>query len=186
MNLLSAAEWSAVMCGIAYLLLAIRENRKGWIFGGISTAIYMYVMYESRLFADMLLNSFYTLMAVKGYLEWGKTENTLPISILPNKTRWILAFATLSGAGILGYLFQKFTEADYPFADSFIAATAVTATWLSTQKKMENWAVWIISNSSAILLFYIKGLMPTVFLTLIYLVLAIAGWLTWNKKWRSA
>jgi nicotinamide mononucleotide transporter len=185
MELHAWTEWPAVTCGILYLTLAIRENRAGWIFGGISTGIYVFIMYDARLFADMLLNIFYTAMAVKGWIDWGKPDNKLPISILTVQNRWIGIFVTLGIAGAMGYFFRQYTEADYPFADSFVAATAVAATWLSTRKKLENWPVWIISNSTAVILFYVKGLLPTVFLTFIYLTLSVAGWKAWNKQWKK-
>lgn len=184
MEPLVLAEWSAVICGVLYLTLAIRENRTGWIFGGISTGIYVFIMYHSRLFADMLLNIFYTMMAIKGWIYWGKPGQKLSISVLSKKSRILMIVWMLGFTAVLGYFFRTFTRAEYPFTDSFVTSTAVAATWLSARKKLESWPVWIVSNGTAVVLFYVKGLFPTVFLTLIYLTLALAGWITWIKRWR--
>ena len=63
----SAAEIIAVAMAILYLLLAIRENIWCWPCAGISTAIYVYLFVEARLYMESALNIFYLAMAIYGW-----------------------------------------------------------------------------------------------------------------------
>jgi nicotinamide mononucleotide transporter len=181
----NGAEWTAVGCGLLFLVFTIRENRIGWIFGGISTAIFAYILFKVKLFADAGLNIFYTLMAVKGWRDWGKPEKATSVSRISSKeSLWLICLVSIFPL-MLGVLLSRFTKADFPFADSFIAGTAIAATRLSIGKKLENWPVWMISNGVAIFLFIHKNLLLTAALTAIYFILAVAGWTTWYRKWKK-
>jgi nicotinamide mononucleotide transporter len=54
--------------------------------------------------------------------------------------------------------------------------------WLMTKKKVESWIWWIITNITSIPLYFIKGYAFTSFQFIVLLILAIAGFITWNKK----
>jgi nicotinamide mononucleotide transporter len=181
----NVAEWTAVCCGLLFLAFTIRENRIGWLFGGISTAIFAFILFQAKLFADSGLNIFYTLMAVKGWYDWGKTEKATSVSRISSKEGLWLIFLIPFFSLMLGALLSRFTEADFPFADSFIAATAIAATRLSIRKKLENWPIWIISNGVAIFVFIHKNLLLTAILTSVYFILAVVGWRTWYIKWKK-
>jgi nicotinamide mononucleotide transporter len=180
-----AAEWTAVGCGLLFLFLTIRENRTGWLFGGFSTGIFAFIMFDAKLFAEMGLNIFYTLMAVKGWFDWGKPEKATSISRLSVKEGLFLILFIPTICFTMGTLLDKFMNAESPFTDSFVSATAIAATWLSIRKKLENWPIWIISNGVAIFLFIQKNLSLTAMLTSVYFILAVAGWVTWNRKWKN-
>ena len=47
---LPKAELLAVILAVAYLLLAIRENIWCWLCAGISTAIYVVIFVDARLY----------------------------------------------------------------------------------------------------------------------------------------
>ena len=182
----NVAEWTAVVCGLLFLVLTIRENRKGWLLGGISTAIFAFIMFKANLFAEMGLNLFYTLMAIKGWYDWGKPENKMVVSRVSLREGICIFLLIPAACFAMGTLLSRYTEAEFPFVDSFVSTTAVAATWLSIRKKVENWPIWIISNGVAIFLFLEKSLPLTAMLTSVYFILAIAGWITWNKKWKNS
>ncbi len=185
MNWGNAAEWTAVVCGLLFLALTIRENRTGWLFGGISTGIFAFIMFDAKLFADMGLNIFYTLMAVKGWSDWGKPEKKIAVSRISLHEGLFVILLIPATSFVMGSLLSRYTEAEFPFADSFVSTTAIAATWLSIRKKLENWPIWIISNGVAIFLFIQKNLSLTAILTSVYFILAVEGWITWNRKWKN-
>ena len=70
LNALSISEVAAVLFAIAYLLLAIRENIWCWLCAGISTAIYVVLFVQAKLYMESLLNVFYFVMAGYGWWVW--------------------------------------------------------------------------------------------------------------------
>ena len=111
-------EWSplesvAVVAAVLYLLLAIRENIWCWLFAGISTAIYIYLFFDARLYMESALNGFYFAMAIYGFVVWrsGRTDDgALPVSRwrLSLHVQAIAAIATISL--ISGYLLEHYTR----------------------------------------------------------------------------
>jgi nicotinamide mononucleotide transporter len=63
-----------------------------------------------------------------------------------------------------------------------VASIAWAGTWLLLKRKVENWIVLNISNCIAIPLQYYKGLELTALLTVIYVVVAVFGFFSWQKK----
>ena len=79
-------ELIAVVLAIAYLILAIRQNIWCWFCAGISTAIYVYLFVDAKLYMESLLNAFYFGMALYGWSIWyfgtaGTTELRVSVPI---------------------------------------------------------------------------------------------------------
>ncbi len=82
----SALEITADLLAIAYLLLAIRQNIWCWFCAAISTAMYVYLFADAKLYMESFLNAFYFVMALYGWTIWyfGKAGTTeLPVSVWP-------------------------------------------------------------------------------------------------------
>jgi nicotinamide mononucleotide transporter len=69
-----------------------------------------------------------------------------------------------------------------PFIDTFTTASAFVAMWLMTQKKIENWSFWIITNILSVPLYFVKGLGFTGIQYIVFLILAFQGYLIWKKN----
>ena len=63
----SLIEVIAVLLATAYLLLAIRENIWCWLCAGISTAIYVYLFINAKLYMEYALNAYSFVMAIYGW-----------------------------------------------------------------------------------------------------------------------
>ena len=70
-------EWQAIICGILYLYFAIKGKVICWIFGFINAATYVYVCADAKLYLDAILQIFYVLMAIVGYLNWNKKDTLI-------------------------------------------------------------------------------------------------------------
>jgi len=66
----SVPELIAVIAAIAYLGFAIRQQIICWFFAAISTAIYIWLFIEARLYMESVLNLFYLVMAGYGWWVW--------------------------------------------------------------------------------------------------------------------
>ena len=63
-------ESLAVIFAIIYLILAAKEDVKCWYAAIISSILYIYIMYDADLIMESMLQIFYVLMAVYGWLQW--------------------------------------------------------------------------------------------------------------------
>ena len=77
---------------------------------------------------------------------------------------------------------DDFTNSTVPMADSFTSAAAFTGMWLMNKKKLENWTWWIITDLASIPLNFYKHLVFTSFQYVVFLILAVMGYITWRKK----
>jgi nicotinamide mononucleotide transporter len=82
----------------------------------------------------------------------------------------------------LQFLKTNFAPDAIPWADALASASAYTAMWLMAKKKVDSWIWWIITNITSIPLYFIKGYAFTSFQFIVLLILAIAGFISWNKK----
>ena len=54
------------------------------------------------------------------------------------------------------------------------------------KKKLENWTWWIITNLASIPLNFYKHLVFASFQYVVFLILAVMGYITWRKKLQHA
>jgi len=124
-------------------------------------------------------------MSVIGWVMWSKKNEGKKVLIITpsSKTDWRNSLLFFSGCWIVLYLLlSRFTDSTVPIADSFTSAAAFTGMWLMNKKKLENWTWWIITDLASIPLNFYKHLVFTSFQYLVFLILAVMGYITWRKK----
>ncbi|CAA6807132.1 MAG: Predicted thiamin transporter PnuT [uncultured Sulfurovum sp.] len=185
---MSAWESIAALLGVAYVVLAAKESLWAWVFGFFSTFIYTIIFWEGALFSSSFLNFYYMLMAVYGYYSWknGSGEKMLKI-----RTYSLFKNLKIIGLGVLlsllfGYLSSTYTDAKLAYMDALVMVFSIIATWLLTQKVIENWIYWLVIDAIAIVLYWHTGYLATVVLFVIYVVLAVYAYLTWLKEFRTS
>lgn len=180
------AAWSvwealAAVLAIAYLLLAIRQQRACWIAAIASAGIYTVLMLDARLYMESALQLFYIGMAVYGWFSWQRQGVNLPV------TSWPLAFHALPVLVIAlftllsGSLLARYSDAAWPYMDSFTTWGAIITTWMVARKVLQNWHYWFVIDSISVLLFFNRGLPLTALLFVIYLVLIVFGYRAWQR-----
>ena len=175
-------EAVAVFFGIASVFYSMREHI--WVYptGIISTLIYVWICFEYKLYADMLINAYYFGMSIYGWHVWthpSENQTVLPVTWLDTKG-WVTAIV-LFGVSypLLAYLLDNFTDSDVPKWDSFTTASAFVGMWLMAKKKVENWYFWLLTDLVSIPLYFYKGLVLTSFQYLVFTVLASMGLFAW-------
>lgn len=184
---LSPLELSAVLLAIAYLILAIRQNIWCWFCAGISTAIYIYLFADAKLYMESFLNVFYFVMAIYGWYVWyfGKSgDDELAVSVWPGSvhTTAIALIVVMSFAS--GFLLERFTDASFPYIDSMTTWSAIWATFLVARKVLENWWYWLIIDAVSVFIYWARDLQLTSLLFVVYVVLVPVGWLSWSRSYR--
>ena len=76
----------------------------------------------------------------------------------------------------------KISDSVVPIVDSITTSLSLVAMFLMARRKVENWIYWIIADLIYIPLYFYKGLLLTSFQFLIFLIIAILGYLSWSKK----
>lgn len=179
-------EWFAVATAILYVILAAKRLILCWFFALISSALYVYICFISKLYIETFLQVFYFGMGVLGWILWNRSSaenneiNTWGIRL--NLVNVILSGILTLG---LGYFFKLNTDQASPFLDAFVTSFALSATLMITKKVHEGWAYLIVVDIVSIYLYASRELYLTSFLSLVYTIIAIFGWLAWLKAMKK-
>jgi nicotinamide mononucleotide transporter len=186
-GLTSPAELLAVLLGVLYLLLILKRQRLGWIAGGLSSSIYVYLAARAHLPMQSALQAYYVVMSFYGWYSWSRAQQQDGGRI----SRWPYRYhlAALSAIALLSLMTARWlaleTHAAWPYLDSFTTWMSLLATWMVARMKLENWLYWIAADAVMAYLFAAQGYPVTTGLFLTYLIIAVIGFREWLGKYRQ-
>lgn len=179
----SLIQWLALGFGVAEVLLAKKNSI--WLYptGIISVLLWMFLLLDVKLYAEVLLNIYYLVMSVYGWIIWKKRKQEAEnqVSWSSNNELTIAVLISVIGFGVLYLVLRHFTDSDVPLFDAFVSATAWAGMWLLAKRKIENWIFLNISNIVAIPLLFHKKLPLMACLTTFLFTVAIFGFFDWKK-----
>lgn len=180
-------EWLGVFFSVFQVLLARKNNSNNYLFGIAGISLTLYVMIQSKLYAEFTLNLYYLVMSIYGWLYWkfGKRKSETIISETTNNEKLITAGIVIGTFSLFYFFLTNFTDSDVPILDSLVSAFAWAGMWLMARRKIENWILLNISNIIAIPLLIHKGLYLYAVLTTFLFIVAIFGYLEWRKIIKS-
>lgn len=186
-QLLATSPWEAVAAalGLAYLLLAVRRNLLCWLCAFISTAIYLVLFARAALYMQSLLQIFYLVMAVYGFIEWRKGQTASGQVLIRSWTlrQHLRAMVLVVMVAIAnGWLLARGTDAAAPYVDSLVTWGSVVTTWMVARRVIENWLYWIVVDALAAWLYFSQGLLVTTVLFVIYLGIVVRGYFAWRRE----
>lgn len=179
-------EITAVLFGIISVLFARKNNILVYPTGLISTLIFIYILYNFKLYGEFIINIYYSVMSIFGWYLWSRRNNgqeEFPISIMNSKEYKIssLIFSvTLLFIALVYHFFDKFTDLT-AYVDAFTTALFFVGMWLMAKRKIENWIVWIVADIISVPLYYYKGLTVSSLQFIVFTIIAILGYLEWRK-----
>ena len=185
---LSVLQWLellAVALAVLYLMLAIRQNIWCWAAAAVSTTLYLFIMYEARLYMESALQVFYLAMAAYGWYQWrrgGEDHAGLKVSTWPWRSHLIAAAVVFGLVLLSGELLSRYSSAALPFADSFTTWGAVVATYMVARKVLENWIYWFVIDAVSVYLYLSRDLYFTAALFVAYLVMIVFGYRSWRRS----
>lgn len=197
-------EIFGALTGVLYVFLEIRQNIWLWPVGIITSAVYIWVFFISKIYADMSLQVYYLVISIFGWYWWTKgvrrrtpgtgqeeqmqvsagseAENKqLKVTRLKLSTGIVLAGVFVLLYGLMWIILTRLTDSPVPVRDSFITSLSIIATWMLARKIYEHWYLWIAVNFVSAVLFFTRGLYPTVMLYIVYGTMSFAGLLEWRK-----
>jgi nicotinamide mononucleotide transporter len=181
-------EITGAIISFIYLYFEIKEDYLMWIFGFVSSLLYVVIYFKSGFYADMSLSVYYLTISIYGFLYWtkgGKTEkkDAIPITRISKKQILLLLLISLILFAAISRILILYTpNPAAPYGDAFTTALSFVATWMLARKLIEHWYLWVIINSVSVSLYIYKGLYPTAILFTIYFIFSFVGYYKWKKS----
>ncbi len=198
-------ELIAVIFGVASVLLASRLNVLVFPIGIISTAIFVYLLWQWQLFGDLFINAYYTAMGIYGWFNWSKNKTNaaqddisiehIQASDVP--TLALLASATVAFVALI-YYFRPVISNDFSFdgavlgmhlftwvdyTDMLTTALFLMAMWLMANRKIEHWLLWIVADAISVPLYFYKGFTFTALQYVVFTLIAIWAYYEWQRRY---
>ena len=203
-------EIFGAVTGIIYVFLEIRQTIWLWPVGIITSAVYIWVFFTSKFYADMSLQGYYLVISCLGWYWWTRGKNgrkgereieersdeipqsgkgrigevekkKLQVTRLKLTTGVILACVFVLLYAAMWFVLTRLTDSPVPARDSFITSLSIIATWMLARKIYEHWYLWIVVNFVSAVLFLTRGLYPTFILYVVYGLMSFAGLVEWRK-----
>jgi len=151
----------ALIFGLAYIALSIKENIWCWVTGLISSALLVYVFFKSKVYADMGLQLYYVAISIYGWFNWlyggrSKKQNDLKISKINLRLGLNLFIVNAILFTIIAFILVNYTESDIAYWDAFTKAASFVATWMLAKKYMKHWLIRIVGDVGSVGLYLYK------------------------------
>lgn len=198
-------EIIATVLGISSVVFSMKRNI--WVYptGIISTFLYIFLYFSWGLYGETLVNLYYTIMSVYGWILWYRNTEADQIHV---KVGWAskldylksIVFFGFTFLFIMGtYYFRPLIENRFDFSvgynfqhnysiidftDAALAGIFFVGMWMMAKRKIDNWIFWIIGDFVMIFLLLYKGYAISSFQYLIFTILAINAFRLWKRDFK--
>ena len=120
-------------------------------------------------------------------MGWGNEgiEELRVTRLTAKQNAWIILGGSIL-ALLFGYFFDVYTPAAATYLDAFVTVFSIITTFLLVQKKLDNWAYWVIIDGASIYLFASRGAYLFAGIMIIYTLIAAQAFWQWRKDYRLA
>ena len=179
-------ELFAVIMNITSVVYAKRNNILVYPTGLIGTGIFVYILLNFSLLGDTIINGYFFSMSIYGWYFWSRKKDEIFINQVSNINRneikylFILAVSSLIFIYFVYDYFDKWNNWT-AYLDNITTAIFFMAMWLMARRKIESWIFWIIGDLITVPLYFYKGLTISSIQYIIFLILAVLGYISWKK-----
>ncbi|HNX85659.1 MAG TPA: nicotinamide riboside transporter PnuC [Bacteroidales bacterium] len=181
----SFIEMIAVLAGLTSVWLMKKEQILAFPFGIINVVIYVIIFFRSHLYANAGINAFFALMSIYGWYNWTRPRPNAGRLSITVCSKMEMVLNILAGVGfflLIRWLLIRYTETRLPSWDAFTTAVYILAQWMLSRKKIENWILWILSDTVMIGICFVENLYFSSFQYLVFTIIATLGFLEWRIK----
>ena len=179
-------ELFAVIMNITSVVYAKRNNILVYPTGLIGTGIFVYILLNFSLLGDTIINAYFFSMSIYGWYFWSRKKDEVFINQVSTISRneikylFILAISSLIFIYFVYDYFDKWNNWT-AYVDNITTAIFFVAMWLMARRKIESWIFWIIGDLITVPLYFYKGLTISSIQYIIFLILAVLGYISWKK-----
>jgi len=204
-NLQILLEALGTVFGILSVFFSIRKNI--WVYptGIISTVIYVYLLFIAGLLGDCMINLYYTIMSIYGWILWNKnSEDNIHVEVSwATKKEWMISalLFVFSVILVLAIYYYKplldnhfisknvqygFDHLDWAnWMDVFTTSIFLVGMWLMAKRRIESWLFWILGDLISIPMYIYKGYGITSVQYLVFTMMATIGYIQWKKNFKQ-
>ncbi len=182
---MNSLEIVAAVFGVVSVFLSVRQNIWSWPTAIINVGLYIFVFFESKLYADTGLQVVYVVLNAYGWYHWlygGKNRTELAVSKVSARLAVLLLSVGAASAAIIGTFLAQQTDAALPYMDAATTSTSLVAQWMMTRKLLENWIIWVAVDVVYIGMYIYKALYVTSVLYFVFLLLSVMGYRQWKRS----
>ena len=178
-----AWEAAANTANAASIVLAARNSVHTWWTGILGCALFAWVFFYSRLYADVTLQLFFIGASLIGWRAWTRKPGgaALPIRHARRSTFLLMTSGAIAGAVGYGWLLHRFTDAFAPFADSAVLTFSILGQLLLIRRLYESWWCWLIVNTISVPVLLSRGLTLTAILYVGFWINGVIALVRWRR-----
>ena len=179
-------ELFAVIMNITSVVYAKQNNILVYPTGLIGTGIFVYILLNFSLLGDTIINAYFFSMSIYGWYFWSREKDEVFVNQVSTINRneikylFILAISSLIFIYFVYDYFDKWNNWT-AYVDNITTAIFFVAMWLMARRKIESWIFWIIGDLITVPLYFYKGLTISSIQYIIFLILAVLGYISWKK-----
>lgn len=170
--------------GLLYIFYEYKASMKMWPIGILMSVFYIYVFVEHKFYAFALINVYYIIVGVYGWIKWKQdsvNQNSVQIKRIPSKHIITVVAAILLIFFPLTYILEKFTDSNVVYADAVITTLSIVAMVMLAQRWAEQWILLIILNFISTAVYLTQDLYATSIMYFVYAFGSILGYINWRK-----
>ena len=179
-------ELFAVIMNITSVVYAKRNNILVYPTGLIGTGIFVYILLNFSLLGDTIINAYFFSMSIYGWYFWSRKKDEIFINQVSNINRNEIKYLLILAISSLIFIYFVYDYFDKwnnwtAYVDNITTAIFFVAMWLMARRKIESWIFWIIGDLITVPLYFYKGLTISSIQYIIFLILAVLGYISWKK-----
>jgi nicotinamide mononucleotide transporter len=183
-------EIASVALGLGSVWLTVRENIWCWAVGSASNALFCWLLFRDRLWANLALNVLYIALNGYGWWQWlhGGAGRTRLDTVRRTGVATSAGLAAVSAAATVAaaWYLRHLAGSQLPWWDAATTVLSVAATWMLAKKLLENWWVWIVADVLYIGLYAHAHLYWWAGVQLVFIALSVHGLREWRGRLPAA
>jgi NadR type nicotinamide-nucleotide adenylyltransferase len=200
---MSYIEFVGTIFNLWCVWLAVKNKILTWPVGIVGIVLYIFLFYQIQLYSDLFEQIYFFFASFYGWWLWSsfgkkssanEQQKELKITKTTPKENFIYIFAIFFGTVFVGFFMKNIhinlpeyfpLPAAFPYLDAFTTMMSFAAAILMAKRKIESWYLWIVVDIIGIWLYYQQGVKFIAIEYVIFLALAISGYLAWKKEGAS-
>lgn len=158
------SSWITLVGGLSGIIcvnLIAQGKASNYIFGFISALIIGYFGFKTRVYAEVLLQSFYIIMDITGLYTWLKASEDGSGNVTDVKTlrgiQWLYAGLVWLAIGMIAYFLLGFVNDAQQTLDAITFSVSATGMLLMIKRYQSQFVFWLLGNIFSLVLWFRAG-----------------------------